>query len=88
MTNTCNARIIRIMHKKLTITLSEEVYRGLYAKIGQGRISRFIDRLARPYVVDDELDASYSAMSGDIAREKHAEEWTENLFRDGLDETR
>lgn len=76
------------MHKKLTITISEEVYRGLYAKIGQGRISRFIDRLARPHVVDDELDASYRAMSEDIKREKSAEEWTENLAGDGLDETR
>ena len=76
------------MRKKLTITISEEVYRGLHAKIGQGRISRFIDRLARPHVVDDELDPSYRAMSEDIAREKSAEEWTENLAGDGLDETR
>ena len=79
---------MRIMHKKLTITISEEVYRGLYAKIGQGRISRFIDRLVRPHVVDDELDASYRVMSEDIAREKSAEAWIENLACDGLDETR
>lgn len=76
------------MQKKLTITISEEVYRGLHAKIGKGRISRFIDRLARPHVVDNELDASYLAMSKDVAREKSAEEWTENLASDGLDETR
>jgi predicted CopG family antitoxin len=76
------------MQKKLTITISEEVYRGLYAKIGQGRISRFIDRLARPHVVDDELDKSYRAMSEDISREKSSEEWTDNLASDGLDETR
>ena len=76
------------MRKKLTITISEEVYRGLYAKVGQGRISRFIDRLARPHVVDDELDASYNAMAEDLAREKSADEWTDNLAGDGLDETR
>lgn len=76
------------MLKKLTITISEEVYRGLHAKIGQGRISRFIDRLARPHVVDDELDASYQAMSEDIERENDAKEWTDNLEGEGLDETR
>ena len=72
------------MQKKLTITISEEVYRGLHAKIGQGRISRFLDRLARPHVVDSELDASYRAMAEDEKREKDAQEWTENLASDGL----
>jgi len=76
------------MQKKLTITVSEEVYRGLYAKIGEGRISRFLDRLARPHVVDDELDASYQAMAQDTERENDADEWTVNLASDGLDETR
>lgn len=76
------------MQKKLTITVSEDVYRGLHAKIGQGRISRFLDNLARPHVVDDELDASYQAMAEDTERENDADEWTVNLASDGLDETR
>ncbi|GJL64697.1 MAG: hypothetical protein NPIRA04_33510 [Nitrospirales bacterium] len=76
------------MQKKLTITVSEEVYKGLYKKIGQGRISRFLDHLARPHVVDDELDASYGAMAQDIDREQAAQAWTENLASDSLDETR
>ena len=76
------------MQKKLTITVSEEVYRGLHAKIGQGRISRFLDGLARPHVVDDELATSYRAMAQEADREKEADEWTVNLASDGLDETR
>lgn len=70
----------------MTITISEEVYRGLHAKIGQGRISRFLVRLARPHVVDSELDASYRTMAEDEKREEAAQEWTENLASDGLDE--
>ena len=76
------------MQKKLTITISEEVYRGLHTKIGPGRISRFLDRLARPHVVDSELDASYRTMAEDEKREKVAQEWTDKLASDGLDETR
>ncbi len=76
------------MQKKLTITVSEEVYRGLHAKIGQGRISRFLDNLARPHVVDDELAVSYQAMAQDSERENDADEWTANLTSDGLDDAR
>jgi len=73
---------IRMM-KKLTISISEDVYEGLYAKIGTGRISRFIDSLARPHVVDQDIEAGYRAMSLDGAREKDAHEWVSEL----LDET-
>nr|NIO71365.1 addiction module antitoxin [Anaerolineae bacterium] len=38
------------MQKKLTITIDEQVYEGLHAVIGRGRISRFIEDLVRPYV--------------------------------------
>ena len=74
------------MTRKLTITVSEEVYRGLHSRIGAGRISRFIDALARPHVVDDELDASYRSMAGDADREAEALEWAENLSGDSADE--
>jgi hypothetical protein len=77
------------MTKKLTITVSEEVYKGLHAKIGAGRISRFIDGLARPHVVDSELEAGYKAMAADQTREAEAFEWSENLLNDtASDETR
>jgi predicted CopG family antitoxin len=39
------------MHKKLTITLDEKVYEGLYRVIGRRNISRFLEELARPHVI-------------------------------------
>jgi hypothetical protein len=74
------------MQKKLTITVSEEVYKGLHAKIGAGRISRFLDALARPHVVDSEIDAGYEAMAADRDREADALEWAENLLTDAADD--
>jgi hypothetical protein len=76
------------MTRKLTITVSEEVYQGLHAKIGTGRISRFIDALARPHVVETELDAAYKGMAADASRETGALEWVENLTGDVADEPR
>ncbi|MCK5374311.1 MAG: addiction module antitoxin [Alphaproteobacteria bacterium] len=70
------------MMKKLTISVSEEVYEGLYAKIGAGRISRFIDNLARPHVVDQDIEDGYKAMSQDDARELQANEWTSGLINE------
>lgn len=72
---------IRMM-KKLTISISEEVYEGLYAKIGSGKISRFLDALARPHVVDEDIDAGYKAMSLDSGREDQANEWTSGLINE------
>lgn len=74
------------MQRKLTITVSDEVYRGLYAKVGAGRISRFIDRLIRSHIVEDGLRESYAAMAADEARERDADEWTEGLVTDAADE--
>ncbi|MBA2448118.1 MAG: addiction module antitoxin [Chloroflexi bacterium] len=66
------------MHRKLTITLAEEVYRGLHQHIGRGQISSFIEDLVRPHVVDDEeLEAAYREMAADEARERDALEWIE-----------
>ncbi len=76
------------MQRKLTITVSDEVYRALHSKIGAGRISRFIDRLARAHVVEESLRDSYAAMAADEAREREADEWTENLTPDAGDEAR
>lgn len=76
------------MQRKLTITVSDEVYRSLYAKIGAGRISRFFDRLARAHLLNEGLRDSYAAMASDEEREREADEWTENLTPDLADEAR
>lgn len=70
------------MLRKLTVTVSDEVYQGLHAKIGHGRISKFLDSLARPHVVESDLEQAYKAMSEDQSREAEALEWSENLVPD------
>jgi hypothetical protein len=81
--------LIRIgagMQKKLTITVDAEVYNGLHSVIGRRRISRFINDLARPHVVGQDLSAGYAAMAADEAREAEAATWTEELLNDVGDE--
>jgi len=72
------------MHKKLTITVDEEIYEGLHRVIGRGAISQFIAELVRPHVIGAELDAAYAQMAADEPREREALEWSENLATDGF----
>ena len=76
------------MTKKLTITIADEVYEGLYRNVGRRRIGRFLEDLARPHVVDEELEAAYAEMAADEVREAEAEEWAEELIGDVADEPR
>ncbi|MDH5589801.1 MAG: addiction module antitoxin [Gemmatimonadota bacterium] len=76
------------MQKKLTITIEESVYRGLYQRIGAGKISQFIEHLVRPYVVPQDLDDAYAAMANDEEREAEALEWSEGLIGDVADVAR
>jgi len=76
------------MTKKLTITIDDEVYEGLYRRVGARRISRFLESLARPHVIDADLEAGYQAMAADEVREAEADEWTDNLVGDVADEPR
>jgi predicted CopG family antitoxin len=75
------------MQKKLTITINEKVYDGLYRVVGAGRISQFIERLVRPHVLPDELEAAYAQMAQDDEREAEALAWSEALISDADDET-
>ncbi len=70
------------MPKKLTITVDAEVYDGLHSVIGRRRISRFLNDLARPHVVGQDLSAGYAAMAADEAREAEATAWSETLIQD------
>jgi siroheme synthase (precorrin-2 oxidase/ferrochelatase) len=70
------------MQRKLTITLDERVYAGLYARVGRRRISRFIETLVRPHVIDKELDDAYRQMACDEKREAEALEWSEATLGD------
>lgn len=74
------------MQKKLTITIDEKVYAGLYAVVGPRRISNFIEELVRPHVLKPDLDAAYAEMAQDTEREAEALEWAEALAGDTTDE--
>ena len=76
------------MHRRMTITLDEAVYEGLYRMVGKRRISQFIETLVRPHVLDTTLDDGYRAMAADQEREAEALEWCATLIKDMADETR
>ena len=61
---------------------------GLHSVVGRRRISRFLNELARPHVLQHDLAEGYKAMAADEERERDAEEWTENLTGDIADEPR
>lgn len=76
------------MHKKLTVTVDEEVYEGLHRVIGRQKISQFIESLVRPHVVPQDLVNAYREMAADERREAEAHEWAEVVIGDVADEAR
>jgi hypothetical protein len=76
------------MHKRMTITLDEVVYEGLYRMVGKRRMSQFIEDLVRPHVLGASLDAGYQAMAADQGREAEAVAWCNALAGDMANETR
>lgn len=76
------------MRKKMTITLDEAVYDGLMRDVGRRKISQFLEDLARPLVVKDDLAESYRAMAADHERERDATDWIESLIADSADAPR
>lgn len=76
------------MRKKLTITIDEEVYEGLHQVIGRRRISRFVETLVRPHVLQPDLEQEYAEMALDEEREAEAAEWAEATVGDAFDAQR
>lgn len=77
------------MHKRMTITLDEAVYEGLYRTVGKRRMSQFIEDLLRPHVLGGaSLDEGYKAMAADRGREAEALEWCNALAGDVADAAR
>lgn len=76
------------MQKRMTISIDEAVHEGLVRVIGRRNISRFLEDLARPHVVNNDLAEGYRAMAADTDRERDALEWSEALLADGVNETR
>jgi len=63
--------------KKITLMLDAEVYESIKDKVGARKIGAYLSDLARPHVVEDDLEAGYKAMAADEEREKEAQEWIE-----------
>lgn len=76
------------MHKRMTISIDETVYEGLVRVVGRRKISRFLEDLARPYVVNEDLLTGYRAMAADAEREAAALEWSDALIGDADDAPR
>ncbi len=76
------------MHRRMTITLDEVVYEGLYRRIGKRRMSQFIEDLLRPHVLDSSLDDGYQAMAANEVRDAEALAWCGALAGEAVDEAR
>jgi len=76
------------MQKKLTITVDELVYDGLYRVVGPRQISKFIEELVRPHVLGRDLDDAYRQIAQDEQRESEALEWAEATIGDISDAAR
>jgi len=70
------------MNRKLTIMVSDDVYQGLHRMVGRRRIGQFLEKLARPHVVQQDIEAAYREMAGDEEREREAHEWSEGVIGD------
>ena len=72
--------------QKVTLMLDVEVYKGLVAKLGGRGMGAYLSQLARPLVVEAEIEAGYKAMAADKAYEAEAKEWIEGTICDIDDE--
>ncbi len=72
------------MKRKLTITVSDDVYQGLHAIVGPRKISQFLEALARPHVLPSMLEAGYREAAADTTQEAEALIWAEALLGDAI----
>ena len=72
------------MVRKLTITVDDDVYLGLKAKVGDRRISRFLNDLAKPLVSEAALLEGYRQMAADAVEEADAAVWVDDLTADAI----
>ena len=68
------------MHRRMAVTLDDEVCEGLYRRVGKCRMSQFIEDLLRPHVLDSSMDEGCRAMDADCRRESEALEWCNALM--------
>ncbi len=70
------------MYKRMTISIHEDVHEALMRVIGRGKVSKFLEELAKPIVLKNDLLDDYKNMAEDTQREEEALIWAEELIRD------
>jgi predicted CopG family antitoxin len=86
--HTVHINVKAAMQKRMTITIDEDVYEGLFRVVGRGKVSQFLQELARPHVIRNaQLDEGYRAMAADTQYEKDANEWIDGLINGVVDGT-
>jgi len=75
----------KAMTKQLTISIDDRVYEGLHAVVGEEKIGKFLEDLARPFVLPESLTEAYVEMSADPQREAEAEAWCEAFAPEDTD---
>ena len=78
------------MAKKLTISVSDEFYERLQSRVGKRGIGRFLEKVARPYVIpprpsethykawlDEQYRAQAAEEAADPALSREIQEWIE-----------
>ena len=74
--------------QKLTISVPDGVHEGLQAVIGARRISSFPSDLARPHVLQQDVEAAYRVMADEETWEREALEWSDELIEDSPSDRR
>ncbi len=74
------------MQKKLTITISPDVYDGLQRVVGRGNISQFIEGLVRPHVTWASLEDGYRQLAEDRDDASSWREWSDQFGSEVTDE--
>lgn len=73
---------------KLTIELSEDVFRQLLAGRSQSETDALIESLLRPQVMHPDLDQGYADMARFEAETPDSDEWSDDHLKDLLDASR
>jgi hypothetical protein len=76
------------VYKRMTISIREDVHEALMRVIGRGKVSKFLEGLAKPIVLKNDLLTDYKNMAEDAQREEEALIWAEELTKDENLETR
>jgi len=61
--------------KKVTLMLDAAVYAGLQELVGARGVGEYLSRIAKPYVVTDDIKAGYQALANDKSVVRERKEW-------------